>query len=211
MASTQLEPPEQLSAADRAYSGSRYSEVVEALFANPYQRVWGGQGEPPLPVCEVTFRSVVGGILPFVRPELFRQATRTRRSIPAPTCAGAPIAKDFAACVHPNGVCLIGRWRIVEDTGYSGYFSQGQHGARDRPVLDLLHRDAPWAHAVAVDGRQALSDDRSEPRRSRFARPTSSRRRTSAAPRTEFINDAELRNAPDTTVSRRGAGAPPCW
>jgi hypothetical protein len=25
---------------------------------------------------------------------------------------------------------------------------------------------------------------------------------------TEFINDAELRNAPDTTVTRRGAGAP---
>ena len=26
---------------DRAYSGSRFSDVCEALFANPYQRTWG--------------------------------------------------------------------------------------------------------------------------------------------------------------------------
>jgi hypothetical protein len=26
---------------DRAYCGSRFSDVREALFANPYQRTWG--------------------------------------------------------------------------------------------------------------------------------------------------------------------------
>jgi hypothetical protein len=26
---------------DRAYHGSRFSDVREALFANPYQRTWG--------------------------------------------------------------------------------------------------------------------------------------------------------------------------
>ena len=40
---------------DRAYRGSRYSEVCEALFANPYQR--GADGEPPLPVHPVTLSS----------------------------------------------------------------------------------------------------------------------------------------------------------
>jgi hypothetical protein len=35
---------------DRAYGGSRFSDVHEALFANPYQRIWGADGEPPLPV-----------------------------------------------------------------------------------------------------------------------------------------------------------------
>ena len=34
---------------DRAYRGSRFSEVCEALFANPYQGTWGAEGEPPLP------------------------------------------------------------------------------------------------------------------------------------------------------------------
>jgi hypothetical protein len=39
---------------DRAYGGSRFSDVREALFANPYQRIWGAHGEPPLPVHPVT-------------------------------------------------------------------------------------------------------------------------------------------------------------
>jgi hypothetical protein len=34
---------------DRAYRGSLFAEVRKALFANPYQRVWGAAGEPPLP------------------------------------------------------------------------------------------------------------------------------------------------------------------
>jgi hypothetical protein len=29
---------------DRAYGGSRFAEVREALFANPYQRTWGLAG-----------------------------------------------------------------------------------------------------------------------------------------------------------------------
>ena len=29
---------------DRAYRGSRYAEVREAIFANPYQMVWGPRG-----------------------------------------------------------------------------------------------------------------------------------------------------------------------
>ena len=41
---------EQVTAEDRAYRGSRFSEVRDAMFANPYQQVWGGAGEPPLPV-----------------------------------------------------------------------------------------------------------------------------------------------------------------
>jgi len=33
---------------DRAYRGSRFSEVCEALFANPYQRTWGADDLAPL-------------------------------------------------------------------------------------------------------------------------------------------------------------------
>ena len=47
---------------DRAYHGSRFAEVREALFANPYQQVWGGAGEPPLPVYGVHLAGVLRGV-----------------------------------------------------------------------------------------------------------------------------------------------------
>ena len=40
---------EQTTDEDRAYKGSRFSEVRDALFANPYQRIWGARDEPVLP------------------------------------------------------------------------------------------------------------------------------------------------------------------
>ena len=45
---------EQVTEEDRAYKGSRFSEVRNALFANPYQKIWGGEGEPSLPTYKVT-------------------------------------------------------------------------------------------------------------------------------------------------------------
>ena len=65
---------EQVTEEDRAYKGSRFSEVRDAIFANPYQRVWGGAGEPPLPVYDVNLPGVLRGILPFGQPHFFRQA-----------------------------------------------------------------------------------------------------------------------------------------
>ena len=124
MASTPQEQPEQLTDEDRRYGGSRFSEVVDALFANPYQRVWGGAGEPPLPVREVTFRSVVGGVLSFAKPDLFTKASERTLDSSADLRWGTD-RKGFRRLVHPNGVCLIGRWQIAEGTPYSGYFSKG--------------------------------------------------------------------------------------
>lgn len=45
---------EELNDEDRAYQGSRCRDIVEALFANPYQRVWGDRGDP-LPRRALTF------------------------------------------------------------------------------------------------------------------------------------------------------------
>src|SRR3989442_10583815 len=107
MALAPREELEQLTDEDRAYTGSRFSDVVDAVFANPYQRVWCGAGEPPLPVGEVTFRSVVGGI--FTRPDLFRKACERTLDSSADLRWGAD-RKGFRRLVHPNGVCLIGQW-----------------------------------------------------------------------------------------------------
>ena len=35
---------EQFTDEDRAYAGSRFRDVVNAFFANPYQQVWGRAG-----------------------------------------------------------------------------------------------------------------------------------------------------------------------
>ena len=48
---------------DNAYKGSRFSEVRDALFANPYQKVWGGEGEPALPRLNLLTVSVNLGTL----------------------------------------------------------------------------------------------------------------------------------------------------
>jgi hypothetical protein len=87
---------EQFTDEDRTYTGSRFSEVRDALFANPYQTLWGGDGEPPLPTYAVTQWSVLRGILPFGRPHLFRQAT-SALSIPKPICAGGRTGRGSAA------------------------------------------------------------------------------------------------------------------
>jgi len=60
---------------DGGYRGSTFREVVDAINANPYQRVWGRENEPPLPVYEVTLHNLLRGILTPGSPGLFRKAT----------------------------------------------------------------------------------------------------------------------------------------
>src|SRR5262245_14021768 len=100
---------------DRTYAGSRFGDVVTALFANPYQRVWGAKGEAPLPIHKVTFRSVSSGML---------RASERAVDSGADLRWGAD-HKGFTRLVHPNGVCLVGTWEITERTDYTGYFAQG--------------------------------------------------------------------------------------
>jgi hypothetical protein len=54
---------EQVTEEDRAYNESRFSEVRDAIFANPYQKVWGGEGEPALPRLNLLTVSVNLGTL----------------------------------------------------------------------------------------------------------------------------------------------------
>src|SRR5262245_57752627 len=115
MATTLDKLPVEKTADDRTYVGSRYSEVVSAIFANPYQRVWGAAGEPALPVHKVTFRSVASGMV----------AASERILDAAADLRWGPNRDGFRRLVHPNGVCLTGTWRIHERTAYSGYFTQG--------------------------------------------------------------------------------------
>jgi hypothetical protein len=193
-------------AEDRAYRGSRFSELRDALFANPYQPVWGSAGAPPLPVYTVTLASVLKGILPLGMPFLFRKATERAVDSKADLRWG-PDRKGFRRLLHPNGICLTGRWSITEETGYSGYFRRGSEAlivgrystccAETRrghtrslslvgklfPTSDANHTDPlPTAHFIT---QQDIGGDHAD-----------------------YINDAVTSNAPNTTAWRRGLGTP---
>ena len=56
--------PQGTTDADRAYAGSTYREVRDAVFANPYYQVWGRLHEdPPLPTHHVGFWTLFRGFV----------------------------------------------------------------------------------------------------------------------------------------------------
>jgi hypothetical protein len=193
---------EQFTEEDRLYSGSRFRDVVEALFENPYQTVWGREGEPPLPVQAVTIKSVFGGLLAHGKPPRFERASERSLDSGADLRWGAN-RKGFTRLLHPNAVCLVGRWQITEDTPYSGYFARGRTAlvvARYSSGAGGIRRGQ--IRSLALVGKLFPTVDPDHPTPLRTANFIT--QEDIGGARTESINAAELRNAPDVTVFRRG-------
>jgi hypothetical protein len=189
---------------DRAYRGSRFSEVRAALFANPYQQVWGAAGESPLPVYRVTLASVLRGILPFGRRYLFRDATARAVDSSADLRWG-PDRKGYRRLIHPNGICLTGLWEITEDTGYSGYFRKGSRAlivGRYSVCCDETRRGRVRSLSLVGKLYPTTDPDHGEPLRT----ASFITQQDLGGDFADYINDVETRNAPDTTASRRGRG-----
>ncbi|HEV2688113.1 MAG TPA: hypothetical protein VGV35_06150, partial [Bryobacteraceae bacterium] len=183
-----------------------FSEVRDALFANPYQRVWGREGEPPLPVYEVTLGSVLRGILPFGKPYLFLKASERTVDSGADLRWGID-GKGFRRILHPNGVCLTGKWRITEQTDYSGYFAKGSEAllvARYSTCCAETRRG--HTRSLSLVGKLFPTLDPNHPAPLRTANFIT--QQDIGGDDAQYINDAEFRNAPDTTVSRRHWGIP---
>ena len=187
--------------ADRAYRGSRFSDVQTALFANPYQHPWGAQ---PLPIYQVTLSGMLRGILPFGRPYAFGQAT-ARAVDSAADLRWGPDGKGFRRIVHPNGICLTGLWQITEDTGYSGYFRKGSRAlivGRYSNCCGETRRGHVRSLALAGKLFPTTKADHPEPlRTANFVT-----QQDIGGDRSDYINDIEVLNAPDTTAWRRGLG-----
>jgi hypothetical protein len=105
--------------------------------------------------------------------------------------------------LHPNGVCLTGQWRITEQTEYSGYFAKGSAAlAIGRYSTCCTETRRGHTRSLSLVGKLFPTTDPNHPTPLRTANFIT--QQDIGGARTDFINDAELRNAPDTTASRRG-------
>jgi len=197
---------EQVTEEDRAYRGSRFSDVRDALFANPYQRVWGAAGEPPIPIYGVSLASALRGVLPAGLPYFFHQEVARAVDSRADLRWGAD-RKGFRRIIHPNGICLTGLWEIFEQTSYSGYFR------RDSRALvvgrySTCCKETRRGHkrSLSLVGKLFPTADPSHGEPLRTANFIT--QEDIGGDRTDYINDAELLNAPNTTSWRRGLGVP---
>lgn len=196
---------EEVTDEDRAYRGSRFAEVREAIFANPYHAVWGLDGQR-LPVYKASLASFLIGILPFGKRYLFRQAVERTVDSHADLRWGAE-RKGFRRLLHPNGVCLTGRWEITEATEYSGYFRQGSDAlVVGRYSTCCTESRRGHTRSLALVGKLFPTNDANHPEPLRTA--SFFTQQDIGGDRTDYINDAELRNAPDVTATRRGGGLP---
>jgi hypothetical protein len=197
---------EETTDADRLYKGSRFEEVRDALFANPYQKVWGKAGEPALPIYRVTLFSVLRGILPFCGPYLFRQATERAIDSSADLRWGED-GKGFRRLLHPNGICLTGLWEILAETNYSGYFRKGSQAlVVGRYSTCCTETRRGHRRSLALVGKLFPTVD---PRHAEALRVANFiTQQDIGGDYSDYINDVELRNAPDTSAWRRGAGLP---
>jgi hypothetical protein len=198
--------PQGFTQEDSRYSGARFSEVRDAIFANPYQKVWGRAGELSLPVYKVTLSGVLAGLLPFGKPYQFLAAARRTVDSHADLRWG-PDRRGYRRLLHPNGICLTGRWEITEETPYSGYFRKGSEAlAITRYSTCCTETRRGHYRSLSMVGKvyPTLDQNHAEP-----LRPASFiTQQDLGGDKTDYINDAELRNAPDTRSWRRGLGVP---
>lgn len=196
--------PQETTDADRAYSGSTYREVRDAIFANPYYRVWGTPGEPPLPTYHVgfwtLFRGFVWHALSWHGYRFFRAAERTVDS--RADLRWGPDGKGVRRLLHPNAVCLTGEWEVTEPNSYTGYFRQGRKGlviGRYSTGLGCLRGEL---RTLSLVGKLYPTTD---PDSAEHFRPAGFiTQKDLGGHREDYVNDVDSLNTPDVHGLRRG-------
>ena len=187
-------------AEDRAYTGSRFKDVRDAVFADPYPDIWTANGH--MPTYDVTLKRLLGGLLPFGQPFQFRAATARAVDSFADLRWG-PDRKGFRRLVHPNGICLSGIWEISEETEYTGYFQGGSKAlvlARYSTCCTETRRG--HTRSLSMVGKLYPTTDPEHPTP---LRPASFITQADiGGDDSAYINDVQLLTAPNVTASRRG-------
>jgi hypothetical protein len=187
-------------------AGSRFSVVRDAIFANPYQTVWGANGNAPIERFPVTFAPLMKGILPGGETWQFLAAARRVLASDSDLRWG-PDGKGYRRLLHANGICMTGLWAVTEETPYTGYFRKGSRGLIiSRYSTCCTETRRGHTRSLSMIGRIYPTTDPNHP----APLPTASfiTQEDIGGENTLSINDAKLRNAPNTTVSRRGSGMP---
>jgi hypothetical protein len=118
-----------------------------------------------------------------------------------------PDRKGFRRLLHPNGVCLTGLWEITEETRYSGYFCKGSQAlVVGRYSTCCTETRRGHTRSLALVGKLFPTADANHRQPLRSASFIT--QQDIAGDHTDYINDAELRNAPDVHAWRRGSGLP---
>ena len=119
-------------AEDRAYRGSRFSEVQEG----PVRKSLSGR-------LGCSWRAATAYLQSHLDERAARHSSsrpaamcfaksRSGPSIPERTCVGVRTTEGFRRLLHPNGICFTGTSKITEDTHYSGYFRKGSQACYGR-------------------------------------------------------------------------------
>jgi hypothetical protein len=109
--------------------------------------------------------------------------------------------------LHPNGICLTGIWEITEENPYSGYFRKGSRAlAIGRYSTCCTETRRGHSRSLSLVGKLFPTTDPNHPEPLRTGNFIT--QQDIGGDYSEYINDAEVRNAPDTRAWRRGGAVP---
>ena len=186
---------------DRSYRGSRYAELRQALYENPYRDGASGQKPGPLPMFQSTIANAWRGAFGH-GPDLLKQASARVIDSRADLRWGVD-RKGYRRILAPNGICVLGSWEITEDTPYSGYFKKGARGltiARFSSDGNETKRGERRSISIGLKIFPTMDPDHATP----LVPASVIAQEDLGGMHTDYLNDVELRNAPNVTASRRG-------
>jgi hypothetical protein len=195
---------EHTTAADREPRLSSVREIRDALYRSRYYLTWGDRGEPPLPTYEVTLWRTLRGI--FKHWHFQNAAVRTVEA--KADMRWGHDGRGFRRLLHPNGVCLIGRWKIDADserTDLTGYFAPGKEGllvARYSTCCTETRRGRYRSLSMVGNIYPTLNPEE------HCAPASFITQQDIGGEKTEYLDEAILRNTPNTTPWNRGHGVP---
>ena len=195
---------EEITAEDRAYRGSRFADVRDAIFDNPYVKVWRGEPDT-MPRHEVPFTKFLTGIPPLAGPYVFRKAVERTVNSHADLRWGKD-GTGFLRFIHANGICLTGLWEIAEPNPYSGYFRKGSKALCVGRYSSASETRRGHTRSLALVGKLYPSADPEHPEPLRTA--SFFTQQDLGGDFTPSLNDVETRNAPDVRAWRRGLDFP---